>query len=307
MGKNSFTKSGIILIDKPAGVSSARVVAQVKRATGAKKVGHTGTLDPFATGLMICCINSGTRLSRFFLESDKTYAAGLLLGVETDTMDCTGETVFERPDAVPADADKERVEEIITSFEGVQDQLPPVYSALKHNGVPLYKLARKGEPVQKPPRRIHIYKSKLEAFHSPKADIVVSCSTGTYIRTLASDIGRTLGCGAHLYSLRRTESGPFSVKDAITPEALAELEKPEERLMPLTDALPWLPSYSANGALEKKISNGMSLSGTDGIQVENNGEIHDFIKILNRQGDLIAIVSPDKTEDKYNYCCVFHY
>ncbi len=304
-----LTKNGIIVIDKPAGMTSAQVVARVKRITGAKKVGHTGTLDPFATGLMICGINGGTRLSRFFLHSDKTYEAGLLLGVVTDTMDCTGDIVKScETDFFNNNKDKyddDFFKELFAGLEGTQNQLPPVYSALKHNGVPLYKLARKGTPVQKPPREITIHSIKHIGLDLPSVSFEVSCSSGTYIRTLASDIGAQIGCGGHLYSLRRTETCGFAVEKAVTLDVLSKSENPEEFLISMDDALPNMSRHIANEHLEAKISNGVGINANDGIDV-SIGDDDIFIKVLNREQQVIAILNYIKILDKYNYCCVFH-
>ncbi len=306
MKKTPFTENGMLLIDKPAGMSSAQVVSRIKRIVGAKKVGHTGTLDPFATGLMICGINSGTRLSRFFLNCDKTYVAGLRLGVETDTMDCTGEVVANGD--IPASYfDDLDFSHLLSTFEGEQDQLPPVYSALKHNGVPLYKLARKGTPVQKPPRRITIYRTSLTKVDYPDVTFEVECSSGTYIRTLASDIGRTIGCGGHLVTLRRTTSGSFSIDDAITLSELENSENPAEALISMDDALPEIQFHIADEKLEARISNGMTLGEDDGIIFNKSLNDETFVKILNSKGQMISILNYNKTSNSYNYCCVFHF
>ena len=306
MKKTSFNQHGVFIIDKPVGMSSAQVVARVKRITGAKKVGHTGTLDPFATGMMICGINHGTRLARFFLTCDKTYIAGLRLGVETDTMDCTGAIICEA-ETGPGDLYRENdFKALLKSFEGKQDQLPPVYSALKHNGVPLYKLARQGTPVQKPSREITIYSTALLNFDMPDVTFEVACSTGTYIRTLASDLGKRVGCGGHLISLRRTTSGSFSLNDAITLDELENMVNPGDVLISMTAALPEMPFHLADERLEARISNGMGLGDEDGIDVSCLQGDDGFFKILNTQDQLIAVVEYDKTTNSYKYCCVFH-
>ena len=304
----TLTKNGIILIDKPKGMTSAQVVARVKRITGAKKVGHTGTLDPFATGLMVCGINGGTRLSRFFLTGDKTYKAGLLLGADTDTMDCTG-TILKSCDAdffiKHEKLNRAFFTKIFADFKGKQSQLPPVYSALKHNGVPLYKLARKGTPVQKPARDITIYSLKPEELTLPLINFEVACSTGTYIRVLASDIGAKIGCGGHLVSLRRTETCGFTIENAVTPDVLSDSENPAELMINMNDALPDMPVHIADARLEAKIANGVGINREDSIDVSNSDE-DIFIKILNRENEVVAILNYIKKLDKYNYCCVFH-
>lgn len=306
----SIKENGIIVVDKPVGMTSAQVVAKVKRITGARKVGHTGTLDPFATGLMICGINGGTRISRFFLASDKTYEAGLRLGVDTDTMDCTGSVVKTcEPDFFTAGREKYDTgffTSLFSDFEGAQDQLPPVYSALKHNGVPLYKLARRGEPVQKPPRRITIHRLRQIKLDLPSITFEVSCSSGTYIRTLASDIGARIGCGGHLFSLRRTETCGFTVGDAVTLEELAASENPAEFIISMNDALPDMVEHIADKGLEAKISNGVGISSRDGIEIPESDEEDVFIKVLDQEKRVIAILNYIKNGDNYNYCCVFH-
>ncbi len=307
MKKTPFNKNGMLIIDKPVGLSSAQVVSRVKRITGAKKVGHTGTLDPFATGLMICGINAGTRLSRFFLSCDKTYIAGLRLGVETDTMDCTGEVISKSECIISDVCNKSSFEEMLKDFEGRQEQLPPVYSALKHNGVPLYKLARKGTPVQKPPREITIYRNELLEIDLPDVTFEVECSSGTYIRTLASDIGRKIGCGGHLVGLRRVTSGSFNIKDAITLDELEKLDNPSDVLVSMNDALPELPYHVADNSLEAKIANGVGLGAGDGVDTSGIADDDGFIKILNGKKQLIAVVEYNKISDSYNYCCVFHF
>lgn len=308
--KPLFNKNGIIVIDKPAGMTSAQVVSRVKRMTGAKKVGHTGTLDPFATGLMICGINGGTRISRFFLSGDKTYEAGLLLGSDTDTMDCTGTVVSNCEENFFSSSeeqyDSEFFKALFKKFVGKQSQLPPVYSALKHNGVPLYKLARQGTPVQKPPRNITIYSLSLKMLSLPSVFFEVSCSTGTYIRTLASDIGKTVGSGGHLFSLRRTETCGFKVEDSVTLDELEASENPESFIISMDRALPDMAAHIADEQLEAKISNGVGINASDGIDIGQKGEDDFFIKVLSREGHVIAILNYMKSSDKYNYCCVFH-
>lgn len=198
-------KNGILAIHKPEGLSSARVVARVKKALGAKKAGHTGTLDPFATGLLLCAINKGTRISGYFLGGRKKYEARVCLGVETDTYDLTGQTVFSAEEKV-SKIKTEDIEVAVASFAGIQDQVPPAFSALKHQGQPLYKLARQGKKILKPPRRIEIFNIRIKNIESPHIDLEIFCSAGTYIRSIAFDLGRKLGCGAHLSKLCRTQS-----------------------------------------------------------------------------------------------------
>lgn len=229
--------SGILIVDKPQDITSAGVVRRIKKISGIDKIGHTGTLDPMATGVMICTINRATRLSRFFLESPKKYEAVLKLGVETDTLDATGSILVTRPVGTVL---RQAVIDACKQFEGEIEQIPPAYSALKHNGVPLYKYARNGTPVIKPPRKVFISYIKILDITLSEIRFETKCASGTYIRTLCADIGRQLGCGGHLKTLKRIECGGFSISDAI---ALAEIESHptletlKDRLIPMSDAL----------------------------------------------------------------------
>ncbi len=204
---------GIIIIDKPENITSAGVVARVKRILDVKKAGHCGALDPFATGVMVICINQATKLAGFFLKGEKKYEAILELGAETDTQDLTGNVIST---SEVADIPMETIRGVFKRFEGDIDQSPPVFSALKHKGTPLYKLARSGKPVQKPPRPVNIIRLAILEASLPEIRFEVTCSAGTYIRTLAADIGAALGCGAYLKALRRTESSGFSLEEALT-------------------------------------------------------------------------------------------
>lgn len=218
---------GLLLVDKPSGPTSHDVVAKIRRHLQFKKVGHGGTLDPMATGLLILLLGRGTKLSNYVMGSDKTYEGTLKLGITTDSQDADGEITDER-DASAVSEEALRAE--LATLTGDLMQTPPMVSAIKMNGVPLYKLARKGKTVEREPRLIHIYAFKLLDFTPPYARFRVACTKGTYVRTLAHDIGQALGCGAHLTALRRTRSGNFSVADAAPLDALLE--------MPVGDLLP---------------------------------------------------------------------
>jgi tRNA pseudouridine55 synthase len=214
---------GILLVDKPAGPTSHDIVDRIRRHFHLKKVGHGGTLDPAATGLLVILLGHGTRLSERFMSSDKTYEGTLRLGISTDSQDADGKIVRE---ADPSGVTREQLEAAMATFKGDMYQTPPMVSAVKIEGVPLYKLARRGQEVERKPRFIHIYEFKLLDFTSPRAAFRLRCTKGTYVRTICHDIGETLGCGAHLEQLRRTQSGDFDVKDAI----------PFDRLMTLAQA-----------------------------------------------------------------------
>ncbi|HSF58159.1 MAG TPA: tRNA pseudouridine(55) synthase TruB [Candidatus Binatia bacterium] len=232
--------SGLLLLDKPAGPSSAQIVHKVKLLTGAKKVGHLGTLDPFASGLLLLGINEGTKIADIFLAAPKSYRAVMILGVETDSQDVTGSVVQAR--SVPAVGPTE-LQCLHREFSGKLQQVPPMFSALKRDGVPLYKLARQGKEVPREPRLITIEKLRLKKLGPDEIEFEVTCSRGTYVRTLAADMGKRLGCGAHLKSLRRIACGHLTVDQATTLDALERLElKP--RLLSLDNALEHLPAVT---------------------------------------------------------------
>jgi len=209
---------GIYPIDKPAGPTSFRLVQLVRRALGIKKTGHAGTLDPFASGLLIICVGrSATRVIEQLMGGEKVYEGTLVLGVETDTLDREGKVVATHP-VPPLDID--RVSGCLAGFVGEQMQMPPLYSALKHKGKPLYRYARQGVDIPRQPRPVVIHAMELLGLEKEILKIRVRCGKGTYIRSLAADIGRALGCGAHLAALRRLRSGGFSVERAIDGGAL---------------------------------------------------------------------------------------
>jgi tRNA pseudouridine55 synthase len=297
--------NGILVIDKPADTTSAQVVAIVKKLLGAGKVGHTGTLDPFATGVLACCINRATKLARFFLHGNKKYEAVLHLGIETDTQDSTGvvtascdKTAFSKP----------AIRSVFKQFEGTIEQYPPVYSALKHKGTPLYKLARRGKPVQKPKRRVLISNIELLEIDPPFVRFEVSCGAGTYIRTLCSDIGRSLGCGGHLKELRRLKSSGFTIAQAVPLSELKKLTLSGElpkRIISMSNALQGMSEHIADRDLIDKIKHGNILTKSDIMPAETGGA-ESFIKVLDTDKDLIAVLKHTTASKRYNYCCVFN-
>ena len=301
-------QSGIIVVDKPPDISSAKVVAKVKRLLNAKKVGHTGTLDPFAEGVLVCCINDATRLARFLLVGNKTYHATLKLGIVTDTQDSTGTVTATH--AVIKFTEQE-IKSVTKKFEGSIEQKPPIFSALKHKGTPLYKLARQGRPVQKPARRVHISRIIILKINLPLVHLEISCSAGTYIRTLCADIGKQLGCGGHLLALKRTESSGFTIQDAISLSALEERSLTGEYngcLISMTDALAGMPVCQANKKLMKKIKHGQPIRKSD---IDFSRLSEDFIKhgahlkIVSEDNALLAVLKYQKKPGKFTYACVF--
>ena len=203
--------TGLLLIDKPSGPTSHAVVAAVRRGTREKRAGHTGTLDPLATGLLVVCLGAATRLSEYLLEKDKHYRARVRFGATTDTYDAAGTVTA----TSPARPERAEVEAALAQWRGPQLQRPPAYSALKQAGQRAYDLARRGEIVSLEPRPVVIHALTLSAWAPPECELDVHCSAGTYIRSLAHDLGQALGCGAHLAGLRRTASGPFQVDAAV--------------------------------------------------------------------------------------------
>ena len=296
--------NGILVIDKPPGLSSARVVSIVKRLLQVKKVGHAGTLDPFATGVLIVCVNQATRLARFWLNSAKTYQAELCLGIETDTQDPTGAVISACEDF---DVPEDKLRAVMKSFAGTMDQSPPVYSALKHQGVPLYRLARKGEPFQKPSRQIQIYRIEILEIALPLVRFEVSCSAGTYVRTLCADIGKSLGCGGHLKNLRRTACSGYSITDAVSLSELEELARSGDvdgHLTGMAEALPDMVSFQADKALTDKIKYGMMITTTD-VSPSCLLPGDTMVKIIDGNNRLLSILSYDPVQHGFTYCCSF--
>lgn len=214
---------GVLLVDKPAGPTSHDIVHRIRRHFRFRKVGHGGTLDPLATGLLVILLGRGTRLSAWFMAADKTYEGTLRLGITTDTQDADGRVLKE---ADWTGITREQVEQALNAFRGDQLQTPPMVSAVKRDGVPLYKLARRGQEVERQPRLIHIYEFRVREFDPPQVRFLLRCTKGTYVRTLCHDVGERLGCGGHLAQLRRLRSGDYDVRDATPLDTLMGLDTP---------------------------------------------------------------------------------
>jgi tRNA pseudouridine55 synthase len=256
--------NGVLLLDQPKGVSSNHALQRVRRLFQAQKAGHTGTLDPMATGLLPICLGEATKFSSHLLEADKVYRTRVELGVITDTGDAEG-TVMEQHEVPRLSVDD--VEAVLTRFRGEIDQVPPMYSALKHQGKKLYELAREGKHVERAARRVSVYDARLLSFEGTAFELEVSCSKGTYIRTLAEDIGQALGCGAHISQLRRLKTGPF-LADAMWTlealEALADQAALEAELMPADVLVDHLPSLTVDDAAHNRLAHGQSANLTTG-------------------------------------------
>ena len=276
---------GILVINKPPGWTSHDVVGRVRGLTHQKRVGHAGTLDPMATGVLLVCLGRATRVSEYLMASDKTYHAVMRLGVETDTYDADGQVVATQP----VNVDESGLRGALLKFVGAIDQVPPMYSALKLAGKPLYKLARKGVEVRREARRVTIHSITLRAWESPDATIDVRCSPGTYIRSMAHDIGAALGCGAHLIALTRLASGSFTIEDAVELKDLERAENLGGLLRPTDAALQDLPAVTLDADSAQRVLMGHSipLSGWDGSPL---------CRVYDASDRLIAIMEYDSAD-----------
>lgn len=246
---------GLLLIDKPRGLTSHDVVSRVRRICKTRKVGHAGTLDPLATGVLPVAVGNGTKALQFLLIAEKSYRATLRLGISTDTLDSEGEVVDRKE--LPEDC-AELLQQVLPRFIGTVQQIPPMYSALKKDGVPLYKLARQGQTVEREARTVEISRLEILSVKLPDVVIEVDCSKGTYIRTLAQDLGDAVGCGAHITELCRLRSGPFLLRDCVTLETLAEEADNELRaLLSIEESLAFYPSATLSESAAKSLSFGV--------------------------------------------------
>lgn len=254
--------SGMLLLDKPAGLSSNDALIRAKRIVNAKKAGHTGTLDPFATGLLPVCFGEATKFSQDLLDADKTYETVVYLGVKTETGDTEGTVIETTTSPLPT---LEEIERILPRFKGTIRQVPPMYSALKRDGKPLYEYARAGIELEREAREVTIHELVLLDYATPRLRLRVTCSKGTYIRVLGEDIGEALGCGAHLESLRRTRVGTLEIGQAICLDDLenrfADVQTPAELpLEPVDFLLSSFPAVMLDTVLAKRFANGQRLS-----------------------------------------------
>ncbi len=282
-------------MDKPAGLTSAAVVAKVRRALGVKRVGHTGTLDPMATGVLPLCVGEATKIAGYLLAEDKAYEGELELGVETDTLDADGEVTRRTEVAVT----REQLVAAMADFTGDIEQVPPMYSALKRDGRRLHELARKGIVVEREPRPVHIAVFELLAFDPPRARFRVECSKGTYVRSLVADVGAALGCGAHLTALRRTRSGVFDLRVAIALDAVS----PAVELMDPAEAVGHLPGATVPAERLRAVRDGQRLPWSE--LFPDDAEPFGQIRLLTPAGALLALVEIDA--GRLRYLRVFSY
>jgi tRNA pseudouridine55 synthase len=280
---------GFIVVDKPAGMTSHDVVSVVRRLAGMKKVGHTGTLDPFATGVLPVALGEATKAIPFLDESVKEYRAVMRLGETTDTQDFTGAVIRRGPwQGVNAGS----IGETVRRFLGRGSQVPPMYSALKRDGVPLYRLARRGEEVHREPREIDIHSLVVDRIDLPDVAFTVTCSRGVYVRTLANDMGDLLGCGAHLVELRRSVSGPFNLGQAISLEKLAEVTGRRELpdlLISCQEALTNLRTLPLNDRGAARVVCGIAPDRADFAALPDEVPIRGERFSLSRAGTLLAV------------------
>ncbi|MCP4677111.1 MAG: tRNA pseudouridine(55) synthase TruB [Deltaproteobacteria bacterium] len=273
---------GLLLIDKPTGPTSFDVVRAVRRAANERKVGHAGTLDPLASGLLVTCIGEGTKLVPFLMESEKRYLAKIALGAETDTDDALG--IVTKEASIPT-MSQTALSQILTKFTGCIQQTPPKYSALKSGGEPLYKKARRGEEVNPKAREVNIVSIDLIELTETGFAIDVRCGKGTYIRSLARDIARSIGTCGHLTALRRIETSGFNLEDALSMTELESTSKQNEikkNLISPADSLPTLPRITLSQEDEERIRQGQSVSSTDSTQ-------DGHVSLLSPEGHLCAV------------------
>ncbi|MGD9002618.1 MAG: tRNA pseudouridine(55) synthase TruB [Anaerolineae bacterium] len=288
--------SGILNVDKPSGRTSHDVVERVRALTGIRRVGHAGTLDPLATGVLLVCVGRpATRVVEYLIDETKEYRTDAWLGATTDTFDAEGKVVSERPVEVGRDA----VEQALTRFRGPIQQIPPMYSAVKYRGKPLYRLARRGVEVEREPRGVHIYRLQLVLWDPPQLTLEMSCSPGTYVRVLVHDLGQELGCGAHVTSLTRLASGSFRLEDAVTLDTFAERARHgrwPEMLYPVDKALARrFPALELDADAARRLCSGQAVTGID--REINSAEL---ARVYGPEGRFLALAAYDPI--KHAWC-----
>ncbi len=292
--------SGVLVVDKPIGMTSHDVVQVVRRGTGIRRAGHTGTLDPRASGVLVILIGPAVRLSEYVSASDKRYQATIRLGSSTDTYDSEGRVVQTASVDDVDDVDEEKFDNALQTFVGEIEQVPPPYSAVKVNGRKAYEMAREGEEVLLQPRKIHVYSLELLEWASPEAVVDVFCSSGTYVRSLANDLGTALGCGAHLIGLRRTKSGRFTLRDAVPLRRLQEAFMAGDwyrYLIPAAEALGDWPMVELDADQVELVRHGH--------RVPAEPESANWARGVSEQGDLVALLEVDTATNEWQPRKVF--
>lgn len=295
-----MTVHGILNVDKPPGRTSFQVVALVRKLSVVKKVGHAGTLDPPATGVLLVCLGNAARISEYLMELPKTYRGSVRLGIATDTYDATGTTVFE---GAARAVDEAALRTALDTLRRQEEQVPPSYSAVKVGGTPAYRLARAGRPVSLRPRKARIDRIDLLSYEPPDVELEVRCGKGTYIRTLADDLGRLLGCGAHLAALRRTAVGPFDVDDAVSLDRLEAAFAAgawRDLLLPLDYGLGHFPAAYLDVEAEQDVRHGRPLGSElppfQGLQDAQDGQ---RCRVYGEDGSFIAILQFDSDSRRW--------
>lgn len=288
--------NGLVLLDKPAGFTSFKAAAVLRRIYGTKRIGHTGTLDPMATGVLPILVGRATRLCSHVIEADKRYTAGIRLGLTTDSLDITGNVITQ---TVP-DVDDEMLAEALNRFVGTYGQIPPMFSAIKKDGVRLYDLARQGKEIEREPRTVTVHGITLSERNGNDFSVDVHCSKGTYIRSLADDIGKYLGCGATLTQLRRTAAAGFTIDRCYTLEQIEA--EPEKCLLPAEAAVPYLKSVSVSEQQKIRFMNGAALAA-DRVKLNCDIEDGELIKVFS-DGVFLGLAEFDGRERELTTKCV---
>jgi len=280
---------GVLVVDKPQGPTSFDVVRDVRNALKTRKAGHTGTLDPMATGVLAICLGDATRIAQYLTDGDKAYEAVIRLGAETDTLDAEGQVTAEFP--LPQQLSREVLEAALGTFRGVILQTPPMYSAVKVGGKRLYELARAGEEVERKPREITVYTLELRDFSANEVRVFVKASKGFFVRTLAQELGRALGSGAHLIALRRVASGPFVVSQAVPlAEVIARGPQLASQVIPVDVAIASIPSVTVSALQVTQVLHG--------VQVETALQ-EGLVRVLGPDGELLALADAERGRLKY--------
>jgi tRNA pseudouridine55 synthase len=287
---------GILNLDKPRGPTSHDVVDSVRALTGIRRVGHAGTLDPLATGVLLVCVGRATRVAEYLMAGQKEYRACVRLGVTTDTYDAEGQVVAK----APVEASCSQVEAALVHFRGTISQVPPMYSALKHKGTPLHRLARRGVEVDRKPRQVEVSRLELTGWEPPECTLEVVCSPGTYVRVLAHDLGQALGCGAHLADLTRLASGDFRLEDAVTLEEFAQATADgrwPDLLHPIDAALTRFPALQLDTDAARRLCSGQAVPSPPAGEGE--------ARAYGPDGTFLALVAYDQVADAWRPRKVF--
>ncbi|MGB7063224.1 MAG: tRNA pseudouridine(55) synthase TruB [Candidatus Zixiibacteriota bacterium] len=291
--------SGVLVVDKPTGVTSHDVVQELRWILGTKRVGHTGTLDPAASGVLLACVGKGTKVAQFLTGYDKEYRAVIRLGATTDTYDGEGEIKETKEEC---QVSPERIIDALDSFRGEIWQLPPLHSAIKYKGKRLYQYAREKKEIERTKRKVEIKEISIMDVNMPYVELKVSCSKGTYLRSLAHDVGQKLGCGAYLFSLRRTKVGSYGLQDALSPERISEVKKEgkiNEALISIEEALAHLPSVAVQEDSVARVQHGIPLVSSSVSKVEGSFEPGQTVSITDEQGRIIAMSKALSRSEKF--------